>query len=347
MYPRRWDCWLSNKSTLVVETASYKKQFEGDVACQRCSEDTNKQASTFCCKCCLFLCQKCKRDHQIWLRKEDHEFIELEMSKKSNEGSNSSFKIHFPLQKCPKPGHEELKYFCEACETLVCRDCITIAHKDHTYSHIYNMSDKEKEAFRNEVESVNDAIGMLEEAIGKTKQMREQVQVHEKEAANRIDKMSKDLKQAVEDRRKVLRLRCEEIAQGKDSALSDQLNELQCLRDKIAFAKMHVVDAIDNHTPEELLSVKKAMKVQVNRIMEIYRRLPLQLKENEVINTSFDLDPLVEEIAKLGYFPSVPDVSFSCVEGLATPQAAVGKERKMVVVLRDEKNQPIEGEALF
>ena len=333
----------------IVETASYKKQLEGEVACQRCSEDTNKQASTFCCKCCLFLCQKCKRDHQIWLRKEDHDFIELEMSKKSNEDSNSSFKIHFPPQMCPIPGHgkEELKFFCKDCEILVCRDCMAIAHENHKRSYIDKVSDSEKEEFRGEVDGINDAMGMLEETIGKTKQMREQVQVHEKEAENRIDKMSKDLEQAVEDRRRVLRLRCEEIAQGKDSALSDQLNELQGLRDKIAFAKMHVVDAIDNHTPEELLSVKKAMKVQLDRIMEIYRRLPLQLKENEVINTSFDLDPLVEEIAKLGYFPSVPDVSFSCVEGLATPQAAVGKERKMVVVLRDEKNQPIEGEALF
>ena len=330
----------------VVKTATYKKQSEGKVACQKCPKDTTKQASTFCCKCCLFLCDKCQHEHQNWLSQEDHDFIELEISKKSNE---DSFKIHFPSQKCPMPGHskEELKFFCETCEILVCRDCMVITHENHKRSYLHQMSDKEKEVFRGEVDGINDAMGMLEEAIGKTKQMREQVQVHEKEAANRIDKMSKDLKQAVEDRRRVLRLRCEEIAQGKDSALSDQLNELQGLRDKIAFAKMHVVDAIDNHSPEELLSVKKAMKVQVNRIMEIYRRLPLQLKENEVINTSFDLDPLVEEIAKLGYFPSVPDVSFSCVEGLATPQAAVGKERKMVVVLRDEKNQPIEGEALF
>lgn len=37
------------------------------------------------------------------------------------------------LMTCKQHKQEQLKFFCEKCETLTCRDCQLMDHKDHKY----------------------------------------------------------------------------------------------------------------------------------------------------------------------------------------------------------------------
>ena len=92
----------------------------------------------------------------------------------------------------------------------------------------------------------------------------------------------------MEDRRKILQRKCREIAKGKDDVLLNQRAEVESLRNDLSFAQLHAKDAINNYNPQEILIIKKAIQHRLNREMESYQQKPMNLQENDTINTSFE-----------------------------------------------------------
>ena len=131
--------------------------------------------------------------------------------------------------------------------------------------------------------------------------------------------------------------------QEKLDVLSEQLNEFERVRDNLRYSQLHATDASNNGTPEELLSMKKVIKQRMKRMIESYENKSMELREDDTINTCLDTEPVLEQIKALGYFPGVPGASNCTLEGLAVPMAGIGKERKMAVAIRDEKNDLIPG----
>ena len=319
----------------LAEAAMYKKQAEGgNVKCETCDESP-KDATTFCCNCSEFYCAKCKKDHQKFLKKEEHEIIELTKFEKGE------FRVHLPPPKCPLHKEHKLDLFCCDCKTLICLYCAQTDHQEHKKSSLLNTSANEKAQLQQLTDGVDVALGTMDDCLQQIQDMRDKVKVNAEVAANRIDKMCDELIKAVENRRKVLKGECREIAEGKDDVLSNQMVQVQHLRRNLGFAHLHALDAINSHAPEEILSVKKAIEARLYKIFEAYKTESMELKEDDSITTSTDIVALEEAIGKAGSFPSVPDPSQCCVNGLAVPVAIIGREREMSVVLKDDAGNPI------
>ena len=324
----------------LAKTATYEKQAEGgNVKCQKCEgtpEDaTPKDATTFCCNRCKFLCDKCRRDYEQILEDEDLQFIDLASYEKGE------FKIHSPPPKCPLH-KEKLILFCDDCETPICLYCAqTKTHSKHGKSSIEDISTNKKEQLHQLTDGVDVALGAMDGSLQQIQDTRDKVKVSAEVAANRIDKMCDKLIKAVENRRKVLKGKCREIAEGKDDVLSNQMVQVQRFRRNLGFAHLHALDAINSHAPEEILSVKKAIEARLNKTFIACKRLSLELREDDSINTSTDIVALEEAIGKVGSFPSVSDLSQCCVNGLEVPVAVIGREREMSVVLKDDAVNPI------
>ena len=319
----------------LAKTATYEKQAKGgNVKCEACDESP-KDATTFCCNCCEFYCAKCKKDHQKFLKNEEHELINLSKFEKGD------FKAHSPPPKCPLHKEKQI-IFCDDCETLICLYCAQTKHQEHKKSSIEDTSTKEKAQLRQLTDGVDVALGAMDGCLQQIQDTRDEVKVSAEVAANRIDKMCDELIKAVENRRKVLKGKCQEIAEGKDDVLSNQMVQVQCLRRNLGFAHLHALDAINNHAPEEILSIKKPIQARLNKTFETYKRESMEPREDDSINTSTEIVDLEEAIGKVGSFPSVPDPSQCCVNGLgAVPVAIIGREKKMSVVLKDEAGNPI------
>ena len=97
----------------------------------------------------------------------------------------------------------------------------------------------------------------MDETLQQIQETREKVKVSAMEATNGINKACDDLILAVENRREALKRRCQDISEGKDDVLSNQMIEMEQLRKNHCFAKLHAEDAINYHSPEEILSIKK------------------------------------------------------------------------------------------
>ncbi len=323
-------------SHLANNTVYQNKIEGGDVDCERCERDDVKKAIFFCDKCCDFLCKRCRHDHERFIREEGHYFIDILKFKKSE------FKIHSPPAKCQLHRGEELKFFCIPCDMLVCRDCCHITHKDHEQNYLETMAGIEKQELQKML-NVDDVFGALGATLQRIEDVRQNIQVSAKRASDRISQNCKQLIQAVETRREVLQKKCQDIAQEKDDVLMNQYAELERLRNEFHFAQLHANDAINNQTDEEILSVTKTIKLRLKRLMKVYQIQSMELREDDTIGTSLEIESLLEEIRALGFFISVPDPSKCSIEGLAVPFAGVGKERKLPVVLKDEKENPIQG----
>ncbi len=314
----------------LARAATYEKQAKGgNVKCQKC-EGTPKDATTFSCNRCKFLCDKCKSQED-----EDEEFIDLVSYKKGE------FKVHSPPAKCPLHKKHELELFCCDCKTLICLYCSQTRHSKHEKSSIEDTATKEKAQLQKLTNGVDEALGAMDGCLLQIQDTRDKVKVSAEVASNNIDKMCDELIKAVENRRKVLKGKCREIAEGKDDVLSNQMVQVQSLRKSLGFAHLRALDAINSHTPEEILSVKKAIEARLNQAIETYNQQPMEPSEDDIINTSTTIGALEDEIGKVGSFPSVPDHSQCCVKGLAVPYIGTGREKKMSVVLKDEASIPI------
>ena len=66
----------------LARSRIFEKQVEeGNVKCQVC-DDNPKEATSFCCHCCEFLCGKCKFYHLSFTLGKEHEILELANCKK-------------------------------------------------------------------------------------------------------------------------------------------------------------------------------------------------------------------------------------------------------------------------
>ena len=323
----------------LAKTKTYQQQAEGgNVKCQIC-EDTPRDATTFYSNRCVFVCDKCKRDYQRLLLDEDHEFIDI--TKKQE------LRVHCPSSKCKVHMKHDLELFCNDCKTLICSICSQTEHDGHKRSSLGTVSEKEKAGLQQLTNGIDNALGAMDETLQQIQETREKVKVSAKEATNRINKACDDLILAVENRREALKRRCQDISEGKDDVLSNQAIEMEQLRNNLWFAQLHAEDAINNHSPEEVLSVKKVIETRLNHSMEKYQRLSLDLREDDTINTMLEIEPLLEGIEKMGFFPSVPEPSKCLVEGITLQVSIVGKETEMCVALKDETGIPVQGKCHF
>ena len=323
----------------LARSRIYEKQVEeGNVKCQIC-DDNPKEATSFCCHCCEFLCKKCKHYHLYMCLSQDEEHEILELANYTT----GKFKIHVPSPKCPQHTQNELDIFCSECQRLVCLECAQKDHQDHKKGSLDDRSQEEKNELENLMIGVDEALGKLDEALHQMQEMREKVKVSAEKGTARIDKACDDLIQAVEDRRKILQRKCREIAKGKDDVLLNQMAELESLRNDLNFAQLHAKDAINSYSPQEILIIKKAIQHRLNQEMESYQHKSMNLQENDTINISLENESFLEEMKKFGYFPGVPDPSKSYTEEVA----GEGKEKKVMVVLKDERGGPVDGNAYF
>ena len=322
----------------LARTATYEKQAEGGkVKCQKC-EGTPKDATTFSCNRCKFLCDKCKRDYQRLLEDEDEEFVDLASYKKTE------FKVYSPPSKCPLHKEKEI-IFCDDCETLICLYCSRLEHDNHKISSLNKTAKQKKTQLQQLTDGVDVALIAMDGCLQQIQDSRDKVKVSAEAAPNRIDKMCDELIKAVNMRRKMLKGKCREIAEGKDDALSNQMVQVQQLRQNLGFAYLQALDAINSHTPEEILSVTKAIEARLKQTFEAYKRLSMELSEDDNISTSTEISALKVKLSMVGSFPTVPDPS-QCHVKRFKPEPynciiAKNKRFEMSVVLKDDAGNPI------
>uniref|UniRef100_A0A3P8V0V2 E3 ubiquitin-protein ligase TRIM33 n=1 Tax=Cynoglossus semilaevis TaxID=244447 RepID=A0A3P8V0V2_CYNSE len=164
------------KDTTEATSTSDEKSAQ---VCTSCEDNAGTIA--FCVQCGEWLCKTCVEAHQRVKITKDHK-IHTKEDADAASGQRPVF--------CPVHKQETLKLFCETCDTLTCRDCQLLEHKEHRYQFL-------EEAFQNQKGIIETSIAKLREKKNYVHYCVSQVQNRLKELNETHKKVEHEIKIAV------------------------------------------------------------------------------------------------------------------------------------------------------
>ena len=295
----------------LASVSQYEVKLQGieETACDRCIETSNGPAVSFCVNSCEFLCKVCSKDHKTWRKTLNHELQPMGALKSESQSTNSaslpSASLLSSIPEQPKKCHvhpgKSLKYYCDTCSVLICRDCIIFEHSGHLCHRIDKVAEREKTALITSLESADGAKSKLDDAIAKGGKVMQQIQAKQKSVEDDIENAFKALIEALHKRKKVMLAKAAEISLGKQTALMIQGEEFIALRDEIAETCDVITQATQVYTPAEMLSVKAVMADKLQLLVKQFQGVNLEPCRSEVMPNSLDTTELLEKIESFGY----------------------------------------------
>ena len=330
------------RKSYEAEVAQYavKIQSKEAINCDVCVKVSNGPAVSFCVECREFLCNVCSEHHHISRKTLDHELQPIgNKITESSEGVRSPPKIARKQIICQLHEDETLKFYCNTCSALICRDCMAIEHSGHVYDRIEKVSEKEKANLQTSLKAAEGAKAKLEGASGKGDKVIQQLKKQQKEVEKNIRSTFKALVATLAEREKSLLSQTAEISLGKRTALTMQGEELQKLHKEIAEACELIRVAAQIYSPAEMLSVKGLMTNKLQQLMKCYEAVSLEPCRSGMISSMLDTAEVVAKISSVGavHGGSCPNEAKT---DFYLPRAVVGQEKKITIMTNDMHGKP-------
>ena len=318
-----------------VEIAEYTERMEstGDIDCDVCADSSSGSAVAFCSQCLEFLCELCAAHHCRARRTAKHTVMTISEKKQAN------LTVDMKPQDtcCSEPNHdgEVLKFYCETCQQLVCRDCVLIKHKEHTHSDIDVIARSHKEEMKAVVEPACGAISALMDAKGANDKMIQQVNSRVGEVHESIEKSFAELEKALKLRKKVLLDEASDIGTSKVTALMLQQKEFQRYQDSLQGYIDAIEGALQTHTDKEIIALGGLLQHELQASVEQFKKVSLPPAGVNLIPADFPITPLAETISSFGYVSGGSCPSQASVEHCAI----IGKEHCVNVTTRNANGE--------
>ncbi len=283
-----------------VEVAEYALKIEtsSDIACDRCMDSDESSATTFCCNCCKFLCSKCTQDHTRHRDKHSHKLVELGKERVNTKTLLDS--IPHKTTSCQLHSDEVLKFYCETCKQLVCRDCIILKHNNHKYDRVEQVAEKGKQQLKPLLSQATSAADQLKTSASEADRMIALVQEKKASIDELIKSEFKKIREVIETREKALLAKNKEVNFQKETALKIQKEFMTRLQVNIQQITELISEALNIYTSVELLSAEAAMETGLTEIKTQFDSFPLKLCKTDSISTSFTTTTIMADIESFG-----------------------------------------------
>ena len=330
------------RKSYEAEVAQYSQKLRSkeDISCDQCVDTSNGPAVSFCVNCCEFLCNACSKHHKSWRKTLNHELQPVGGTKhESKMVAKPLANVPYKPLNCQLHGDETLKFYCNTCSTLICRDCMAIEHSGHAYDRIEKVSEKEKVNLQTSLKAAEGAKAKLEGASAEGGKVIQQLKQKQKEVEQNIRSTFKTLVATLSEREKSLLAQTAEISLGKQTALTMQGEELQKLHGEIAEACELIKVATQVYNPAEMLSAKGLMTTKLQQLMKCFEATSLEPCRSGMISSMLDTAEIIAKISSFGAVlgGSYPDEAKT---NFYLPRAVVGKEKKITITTSDVHGKP-------
>ena len=329
--------WLAHQA----EVCTYQQKIEdgGNVSCERCVKKTSGAAVAFCCNCCLFLCSSCQEDHQWWRETVSHELVSIGEKKTD---TDAKVQVSCKPVMCAKHS-KKLKFYCDTCQCLICRDCIVMEHSNHDRAYPEDVAERERASLTETLKEAEDALTKLEAAITSREEVKKLIRIQKDEVDEKIAQEFKMIYASLQEREKALYSKCEEFANQKLAVLSMETEEIDNLKRSLTFSTQ-TASEVQTHSPAELLGTKKPIQEHLQNRLATFSQLDLEVCESNDISVVFDKTAIYEAVSKMGSVLVACDPAQCTVEkGLIIPVATVGRKREVKVAIRDSNGELVYG----
>ena len=310
----------------LVDDLILKKKVAGEenVNCDECDEDD--PVVSFCPDCNSFLCHACNDSHNRQKKYRSHGVVPLTELRSNKDPPAIQAKVKIPL--C-KEHDEQLKYYCETCDELVCMYCTMKKHNGHDHDSMKNMASKHRsqlkkvttpiEGMIQDLSGVHDNINKMVKKIRKQGDgVNKQVDQHYNELVEKLMKQKDQVKQQV----------CDTVSQ-KEKALTTQLDEVDSTQAELVSMK-ELNDALEKSSDQEALSAKKQVIDGMQQLTEKYKKV----NKHPVQSASMKFTPSKDPFPQFGSFSAIVNLCSSEVANL--PQSIiVGKKVEVTIITKD------------
>ena len=308
----------------LVDDLILKKKVDGEQEV-KCDECDNDPVVSFCPECNIFLCHACNDHHKRNKRYRDHGVVPL-TELKSNKDAPIQAKVKIPL--C-KEHDEQLKYYCETCDQLVCMYCTVKKHNDHHHDSVKQMATKHRNELNKITDPVEGMIKNLSEAHDNIEKMIKKTRRQGEEVDEKIDRYYDELLQKLMKQKDEVKQQARDAVTQKEKAMITQLEEVTSMQAKLMSMK-ELTNALEQSSDQEALSAKKQVTDRVHQLINAYKKVNIQPVES----AAMDFVPTKDPFPVFGHLFAYVNPHTSEVNYL--PQCSlVGKRVEFAIITKD------------
>ena len=296
------------RGSYEANVAEYEAKItnQSGICCDRCvtSASSKNSAIKFCNDCCMFLCDQCSEDHRRCRVTYTHKLVDVGEEKRDHNARSLLNIIPRKIVNCQFHPDEELKFYCETCSALICRDCIVVTHTGHSFSRVDKIVETERDNLMSILSEVVSVAKKFEDAVAQGEKTIHNIKMKQKFVDHKIREDFEQLYDALRCRENFLLTKISELGHGKINSVRSQNEEVNKLYNEITRLCKKMNEATQVYTPEEMLSAKgtmirkfESLKKQLNNNM-----CSLDPCESDSMPTSFSSTISKDEIDKLGVF---------------------------------------------
>ena len=280
-----------------VEIASYMSKIvsNSEVCCDPCIDGRSGPAEVFCCTCYRFMCTFCHEHHKRHPKLSKHNIVELDQEGAKQLQTTMKPRDHY----CSQPYHEDnkLNFFCETCKLLVCRDCTTVAHKDHGVSEVSTVAEAHRGDMRWTLQHVQDTLAG---AIGANEKIMEQLEASKQEAQLAINQAFEQLQEALDKRKKTLLSELESIALAQATSLTLQKEQFEKIQQNISHYSEVTSHYLHTHSDHEVVAMGGLIPIELKATNKVVENISLSTSHYGPITAVAQTDTLVKELSIFG-----------------------------------------------
>ncbi|XP_035682173.1 tripartite motif-containing protein 2-like [Branchiostoma floridae] len=310
----------------LLDFAAAKKGVEPGVPCQVC--DGNVEGSkSWCADCAKLMCDSCTLLHRRFPLFENHE-VATEVTLKAEEGRS---KFH-RKRHCEKHKNQELVFYCESCNALVCTACTVVDHrpgKDHNPVEIATVAQKKKESLQALLQDIDPRLKHVHASVKEIERKMANL-VPSKEAATEQTKTYfRQLAYILQNREKEILSQIDEQCRADGKTLQTKKEEIEFELAGLTSAQTFCQQAVEHGSDVHILELGNQVQTRVETLLAKQLDLESDWSEFQFVENR-DVKDFEKEVRDFGGVKTKIDASkcevvlkqavqgFECVAELTT-----------------------------
>lgn len=225
-------------------------------SCYECAE--KNPAHSLCTRCNKWLCSTCAEQHRHSKGSGEHY---LQQRTGTDGGSGN------PMY-CPLHTQETLKLFCETCDSLICRHCLVLEHKDHRFRRLEEALQNQRVLLENVVTQVEEKKIVVQAAGKQIEDRLYEIKHMQRKVENQIKMTKMVIINELTKRMNSLLEQLEKITSEKQQKFEQHLQSVLVLNRQLDHVQNFINWAMYSKNSVPFLFSKELIVFQMQRLLE-------------------------------------------------------------------------------
>ncbi|XP_078658243.1 tripartite motif-containing protein 2-like [Branchiostoma floridae x Branchiostoma belcheri] len=248
----------------LLDFAAAKKGAEPGVPCQVC-EGNVEGTKSWCVDCAILMCEACTSVHRELPCSNDHEVTDEETIKAEKDVGKFHRKRH-----CPKHKNQELVFYCESCNALVCTACTVIDHrpgKDHNPVEIPTVAQRRKAELQGLLQDIDPRLKEIQDAVEEVDRKISKLVPSKEEATDQAKAYFRKLADLLQKREDEILSQIDEQCRADGKALQAKKEAIEFELAGLASAQTFCQQAVEHGSDVHVLEVGNQVQTRVKSLL--------------------------------------------------------------------------------